>query len=89
MFFDIIHRPLFIQKPRPVYFPEHNVSETGFCLRLQVKHTQLGPIDRANPYLWTNKSSSSSPTQILCAYSKGESYLLTHGAEPFLRSGQL
>jgi hypothetical protein len=25
------------------YFSKHNVSETGFCLRLQVKPTQLGP----------------------------------------------
>jgi hypothetical protein len=38
---------------RLVYFSKHNVSETGFCLRLQVKPTQLGPIDRANPYLRT------------------------------------
>jgi hypothetical protein len=30
--------------------PKRNVSETGFCLRLQVKPTQLGPIDRASPY---------------------------------------
>jgi hypothetical protein len=29
---------------------KHNVSETGVCLRLQVKPTQLGPIDRASPY---------------------------------------
>jgi hypothetical protein len=36
---------------RPVSLSKHNVSETGFCLRLQVKTTQLGPIDRANPYL--------------------------------------
>jgi hypothetical protein len=39
------------KKHRPVYFSKHNVSETGFCLRLQVKPTQLGPIDRASPYL--------------------------------------
>jgi hypothetical protein len=31
----------------------HNVSETGFCLRLQVEPIQLGLIDRANPYLGT------------------------------------
>jgi hypothetical protein len=31
----------------------HNVSKTEFCLRLQVKPTQLGPIDRASPYLRT------------------------------------
>jgi hypothetical protein len=27
---------------RPVFYLKHNVSETGFCLRLQVIHTQLG-----------------------------------------------
>jgi hypothetical protein len=31
---DIIHRPVFYLK--------HNVSETGFCLRLQVEFIQLG-----------------------------------------------
>jgi hypothetical protein len=36
----------------PVYFSKH-VSESGFNLRLQVKPTQLGPIDRASPYLRT------------------------------------
>jgi hypothetical protein len=34
-------------------FQKHNVSETRFCLHLQVKPTQLGPIDRASPYLRT------------------------------------
>jgi hypothetical protein len=29
---------------------KYNVSEIGFYLRPQVKPTQLGPIDRANPY---------------------------------------
>jgi hypothetical protein len=53
MLLDILHRPVFIQKHRPVYFSEHNVSETGLCLRLQVKPTQLGPIDRSSPYLGT------------------------------------
>jgi hypothetical protein len=43
MFLDIIHRP--------VYISEHNVSETGLCLLLQVKPTQLAPIDRASGYL--------------------------------------
>jgi hypothetical protein len=45
MFLDIIFRPAYISK--------YNVSETGFCLRLQVEPTQLGPIDRASPYLRT------------------------------------
>jgi hypothetical protein len=43
MFLDIIHRPAYISK--------HDVSETGFYLRLQVKPTQFGPIDRASLYL--------------------------------------
>jgi hypothetical protein len=38
VFLDIIHRPVFIY---------NNVSETEFCLRLQVEPTQLGPIDKA------------------------------------------
>jgi hypothetical protein len=29
-------------KCRPVYVAKHNVSETGFCLRLQVTPTQIG-----------------------------------------------
>jgi hypothetical protein len=37
-FLDIIHRP---------------VTQTVFCLRLQVKPSQLGPIDRASPCLRT------------------------------------
>jgi hypothetical protein len=42
---------LSLSKNRPVYFSKHNVSETGFCLRVQVKPIQLGLIDRASPYL--------------------------------------
>jgi hypothetical protein len=53
MFLDNIHRPVFIYKHRLVYTSKHNISETGFCLSLQVKPTQLGPIDRASPYLRT------------------------------------
>jgi hypothetical protein len=35
------------------FFSKHYVTETGFCLRLQVKPTQLGPIHRQSPYLRT------------------------------------
>jgi hypothetical protein len=45
-------------KHRLVYFSKHNVSETGFRLRFQVKPTQLGPIDRASPHLRTPVSLS-------------------------------
>jgi hypothetical protein len=44
---DIIHRPIF--------YLEQKVSETGFCLRLQVEPIQLGPIDRAGPCLRTQR----------------------------------
>jgi hypothetical protein len=42
---------LSLYENRPVFSSEHSVSETGFCLRLQVQHTQLNPINRASPYL--------------------------------------
>jgi hypothetical protein len=45
MFLDIIHRPVYITK--------RNDAKTGFCLRLQAKPLQLGPIDRVSPYLRT------------------------------------
>jgi hypothetical protein len=48
MFLDTIHH--LCLKHHPVYFSKY-VSETGFCLRLQEEPTQLGPIDRASPYL--------------------------------------
>jgi hypothetical protein len=42
---------LFLSKITVLFIFQNNVSETGFCLRLQVKYTQLGPIDRATPCL--------------------------------------
>jgi hypothetical protein len=42
---DIIHRR--------VFYLEHDVSEPGFCLCLQVGPTQLGQIDRASACLQT------------------------------------
>jgi hypothetical protein len=57
-FLDIIYHPVFYLKHRSIYISKHNVSETGFCLHLQVKPTQLGPIDRASPYLKTETQSS-------------------------------
>jgi hypothetical protein len=42
---------LSLSKNCPLYFLKHHVSETGFCLRLHVKPTLLGSIDRASPYL--------------------------------------
>jgi hypothetical protein len=50
-FLDIIHRLVFCVKCRPICISKHNVSETGFYLRPQVKPTTLlGPLDRASPY---------------------------------------
>jgi hypothetical protein len=45
VFMDIIRRH--------VIFKTRNVSETAFCICLQVEPTQLDPIDRASPYLRT------------------------------------
>jgi hypothetical protein len=39
--------PFFNTRPYFFYLKQ-NVSETGFCLRLQVKPTQLGLIERDN-----------------------------------------
>jgi hypothetical protein len=50
MFLDIIHRPVFIWNTVLLIF-QNSVSETGFCLRLQVKPIQMGQIDGATPYL--------------------------------------
>jgi hypothetical protein len=33
---------------RPVFYLKHDVSETGFYLRLQVEHTLVGPIETAS-----------------------------------------
>jgi hypothetical protein len=38
---------------RLVFCLKHEISETGRCLRLQVELTQMGPIERAIPRLWT------------------------------------
>jgi hypothetical protein len=43
----------FYLKRCPFYFPKHSDSETGFCLRLPVRPTEFGPIDRASLYLRT------------------------------------
>jgi hypothetical protein len=54
MFLDIIHRPVFIYvKHHPAYISKHSVLDTGLSLHLQVKPTQLGPVDRAILYLQT------------------------------------
>jgi hypothetical protein len=68
MFLDCFHRPVFILK--------HNVSETGFCLRLQVEPTQLGPIDRISPYLLFVTCTN---TRFISIYIKERKYNLTQG----------
>jgi hypothetical protein len=42
---------LFLPKISPCFIWKHNVSENIFNLRVQIKPTQMGPIDRASPYL--------------------------------------
>jgi hypothetical protein len=69
MFLYIIHRPVFISENRPVYFSKHNVSETGFRLRPQVKLTQFGPIDRASPrkvFLDKDRTIDNAPKHNIC-----------------------
>jgi hypothetical protein len=45
---DIIHRS--------VFYWNHDVSKTGFCLRLQVESIELGPIYKGSFYLrWCPK----------------------------------
>jgi hypothetical protein len=51
---------------RPVFYLKHNVSETGFFLRLQMETTQLGHKDRVGPCLpdtTNNTNSVINPTQ--------------------------
>jgi hypothetical protein len=50
---DIVHRPVFQLK--------HSISETGFCLHLQVEPTQLVPIDRAGLCLRIGPEAESTP----------------------------
>jgi hypothetical protein len=45
MFLDITI-VLFYLQHYPVYISKYNVSDTGFCPRLQVKPTQMGTIDK-------------------------------------------
>jgi hypothetical protein len=47
--FDIIRRP--------VFYLQHNLSEIGFCLRLQVEPIQRGPINIASLCLRTEINS--------------------------------
>jgi hypothetical protein len=54
MFSDITHRLVYLKKVL-FLFSKHNVSETGFCSRPQVRPTQLGPTDKASPYLFFKK----------------------------------
>jgi hypothetical protein len=50
MFLDIIRRPL-LSKHRLAYISKYSFSETGFCLRLQVKANQLDPTARPSSCL--------------------------------------
>jgi hypothetical protein len=47
---DIIHNP--------VYYLKHKISETGFCLLLQMEPTHLVPVDRAGPRCLRTETSS-------------------------------
>jgi hypothetical protein len=49
----LIHFSLDFHRVLSVFYLEHDVSETEFCLRLQVEPTQMGPIQRASLYVRT------------------------------------
>jgi hypothetical protein len=53
---DIVHRPVFYLK--------RDVSETGFCLRLQAEPTHLGPIVKATLCHRTPASQSQTQSHI-------------------------
>jgi hypothetical protein len=40
----------------PLFYLKHCVSKTGFCLRLHVVFTHLGPINRPSPCIPTTRS---------------------------------
>jgi hypothetical protein len=46
---------------RPVFYLKKDVSETGFCLSLQVKPTRVDPIERASLCLCPSCTHPSSP----------------------------
>jgi hypothetical protein len=50
MFLDIIHRPVYISK--------HNISETGFCLRLEIGTNSIDRAQLSRFYLKTETESS-------------------------------
>jgi hypothetical protein len=58
MFLDIIHRPVFISKHRPLLYLKKIVSETAIYLHLSVKPTQLGPIPISSPDIGNNSIDS-------------------------------
>jgi hypothetical protein len=43
---------------RPVFYLKHDVSETRFCLRLEVEPTRMGRIEIASVCLRTGRKSS-------------------------------
>jgi hypothetical protein len=43
---------------RPVFYLKHDVSETGFCLRLQVEPSQLVSVVRASLFLFPDSGSN-------------------------------
>jgi hypothetical protein len=69
---DIIHRPAFYLK--------HDVSDTGFCLRLQVEPTHVGPIDRAS--VWPRKPATTRIVFIKSTQAVNESWHFPHLESP-------
>jgi hypothetical protein len=50
---------------RPVFYLKHNVSETGFCLRLQMRPTKFGSNDKRDSYSLSSYTSNNTDRGLL------------------------
>jgi hypothetical protein len=57
---------------RPVFYLKHVVSETGFCIRLQVEPTQFVPVDIVSVSGHENGDRISSPSPKRRVLNKGQ-----------------
>jgi hypothetical protein len=67
-FFSILTITILDIIRRPVFYIKHDVSEIGFCPRLQVEPTQVAPLDGAImfPISWNNTNSVYKTTNERC-----------------------
>jgi hypothetical protein len=63
---------LSLSKNTVLFIFKNNVSETKFCLLLQVKSAQLGPVDRVSPYLPENGDRIQCPKRCVLKYKQDD-----------------